>query len=128
MEKYAKILENKYRANDFITQERMNRQRDVRINQMHRANGRLPPESLEDMDKDPDMGMASYNIDPRIGLPTEVDPLYVDKPLGKYEPIRSNNIRAQRGMDQDKIIKRKWKAEPQTQAEVRDCSMELTGE
>jgi len=25
-------------------------------------------------------------------------------------------------------VKRKWKAEPQTQAEVRDCSVELSGE
>jgi hypothetical protein len=61
-------------------------------------------------------------------LPSEVDPLYVEKPLGKYEPVRSNNVRARLGMDQDRIIKRKWKAEPQTQAEVRDCSIELSGE
>jgi hypothetical protein len=61
VEKYASILENKYKANDFITQERTNRTRDIRINAMHKANGRLPPETLEEMDKDPDLGMASYN-------------------------------------------------------------------
>jgi hypothetical protein len=57
-----------------------------------------------------------------------IDPLYVEKPIGKYEPMRTNLIGAKRDADADRIIKRKWKAEPQTQAEIRDCSIELTGE
>lgn len=30
--------------------------------------------------------------------------------------------------DENRIIKKKWKSEPTTQAELRDCSEELTGE
>jgi hypothetical protein len=37
-------------------------------------------------------------------------------------------MRAKRNNDEDKIVKKKFKAEPQTQSEIRDCEIELTGE
>ena len=84
----------------------------------------MPPETIEDIPKDPDLGMDIDYPEVPLELPTEVDPLYVEKPIDKYEPFR-----LQRGPpDPDRIIKRKWKPQPETQAEVRDCSIELTGE
>jgi hypothetical protein len=72
--------------------------------------------------------MDPYNAEPKLGIPSQVDLLYVEKPIDRYEPSQSNLTRLRRDTNQDRIIKRKWKAEPQTQAEVRDCSNELTGE
>jgi hypothetical protein len=105
----------------------------VRIQDKLRATNRLPPESLEDIEKDPDLGMGGGPSTPKLLVPTTVDPLYVTKPLGKYEPSHAaagpSQVRGGRGQaDQERVVKRKWKAEPQTQAEVRDCGTELTGE
>lgn len=74
--------------------------------------------------------MDPANLDPQLLVPDQVDLLYVEKPIDRYEPSHTNltRMRQRRDADQDRIIKRKWKAEPQTQAEVRDCSVELTGE
>lgn len=81
------------------------------------------------MEKDPDLGFDDRYPSPKMELPPATDPLYVEKPIGKYEPTHTNLMRLRnREADQDRIIKRKWKAEPQTQAEVRDCSIELSGE
>jgi len=130
VEKYASILDNKHQANDFLRRERLNRDRDAKIQERLRATNRLPPETLEEIEKDPDLGMGGNMPSPRLQVPALVDPLYVEKPIGKYEPSQSNlaRLRHRREADQDRVVKRKWKAEPQTQAEVRDCSIELTGE
>jgi hypothetical protein len=91
----------------------------------------MPPETWEEIAKDPNLGMDTEFPEPnmeRLLNLDGVDPLYVEKPIGKYEPMRSNTLRTRKDDNADRIIKRKWKAEPQTQAEVRDCSMELTGE
>lgn len=131
VDEYAMILDNKHRANDFLRQERLNRERDARIQQRLRATNRLPPETLEEIEKDPDLGMDMGGPPtPKLMLPDQVDPLFVEKPIGKYEPSQSNltRLRNKREADRDRVVKRKWKAEPQTQAEVRDCSVELTGE
>ena len=95
-----------------------------------KATNKLPPETLEEIEKDPDLGMIGGSLTPRLLVPEQVDQLYVEKPIGKYEPSQSNltRLRNRNQVDQDRIVKRKWKAEPQTQAEVRDCSIELSGE
>lgn len=51
---------------------------------------------------------------PKLQVPDQVDQLYVEKPIGKYEPSQSNltRLRHRREADQDRIVKRKWKAEP----------------
>ena len=131
MHEYAQILENKHQANTFLKQERLQRERDMRIQQRLKTTNRLPPETLEEIEKDPDLGMDCYGPPtPRLELPDHVDQLFVEKPIGKYEPSQSNltRLRNRREADRDRVVKRKWKAEPQTQAEVRDCSIELTGE
>jgi len=47
-----------------------------------------------------------------IGLPDSKDLLYVEKPIDRYEPSRSNlmRLRNRRENDQDRIVKKKWKA------------------
>jgi hypothetical protein len=59
-----------------------------------------------------------------------VEPLYVEKPVGKYEPTNASlkRIRARKDQVVNRIVKKKFKAEPMTQAEVKDCNIELTGE
>ena len=71
---------------------------------------------------------------PHLSLPDQVDALYVEKPIGNYEP--QNNVANKRikranevgGANDNRIIRKKFKSEPTTQAELRDCSEELTGE
>lgn len=128
VQKYFDIKDNKDRANTFLKGERKHREQDARIQAKLKATGRLPPETWEEIEKDPGLGMDESYPEPKLELPDLVDPLYVEKPIDKYEPSRMNLARIRRDADSDRIIKRKWKAQPQTQAEVRDCSVELTGE
>ena len=66
----------------------------------------------------------------KFDLVTDVDHLYVEKPVGKYEPTNASltRIRARKDQVVNRIVKKKFKAEPTTQQEVKDCSIELTGE
>ena len=130
VEKYAQIQANNKRATAFVTRERQNRERDLKIQERLKATNRLPPETLEEIGADPDLGMDTRMPSPKLGVPSQVDLLYVEKPIDRYEPTQSNltRLRHRREADQDRIVKRKWKADPQTQAEVRDCSVELSGE
>jgi len=125
VEKFAQIQANKQRANDFLKRERLNRSRDQKIQERLKATNRLPPETFEEIEKDPDLGMDIRIPSPKLEVPSQVDLLYVEKPIDRYEPTQSNltRLRNRREADQDRIVKRKWKAEPQTQAEVRDCSV-----
>ncbi len=83
----------------------------------------------KDVDLDLDFGLEP----PKLSLPEQIDPLYVVKPIGPYEPInQSSRKRAKQGEkgqeSENRIIRKKFKPEPTTQAELRDCSAELTGE
>jgi len=71
---------------------------------------------------------------PKISLPTQVDPLYVEKPVGRYEPmyqdgekILQRNEKESR-QDGNKILKKVWSSKPKTAAEEHDIKQELTGE
>lgn len=70
-------------------------------------------------------------------------PLAVEKPIGNYEPLPNVNLNKKikagtadkAGLDgkgsgnvETRIIRKKFKSEPTTQAELRDCSEELSGE
>jgi len=114
VEKYAAILDNKHQANEFLRRERQNRDKDTKIQERLRATNRLPPETLEEIGTDPDLGMGGGPPSPRLQVPSQVDPLYVEKPIGKYEPSQSNlaRLRNRREADQDRVVRRKWKAEP----------------
>jgi hypothetical protein len=76
-----------------VKRERLNRERDVRIQERLKATNRLPPESLEEIEKDPDLGMDPANLDPQLLVPDNVDLLYVEKPIDRYEPSHSNLTR-----------------------------------
>ena len=130
VEKYRGIQANKQQANEFLKRERQHREKDQQIQARLKATGRPPPETQEEMANDPDLGMDTRMPSPKLRLPSQVDLLYVEKPIERYEPTQTDltRLRHRREADEDRIVKRKWKAEPQIQAEVRDCSVELSGE
>ena len=71
-------------------------------------------------------------------IPNQVDTLYVEKPIGDYEPYPQFKARKRFNANastpgemlvvENRIIKKKFKAEPSTQTEIRECAVELTGE
>ena len=46
--------------------------------------------TLEEVKEDLDLGMDAAIAEPSFEFVQEVDPLYVEKPIGKYEPTASN--------------------------------------
>jgi len=73
VEKYANILDNKHQANEFLKRERLNRDKDYKIQEKLRTTNKLPPETFEEIEKDPDLGMAEYSPPQRLQVPNEVD-------------------------------------------------------
>ena len=91
--------------------------------------GKRPPQTLEEIEKDLDLGMSYSLKQPRFEPYQPVEPLYVERPIDKYEPTQNyDKMRAKKESMVDKLIKRKFKAEPVTQAELKDCATELTGQ
>jgi hypothetical protein len=89
------------------------------------------PNTLEEIYEDPDIGLGEYGLpEPMLVLPDASDPLYVEKPIDKYEPPENAATRNHNRVDHDenKLVKKKWKTEPTTQAEIKDCNEELTGD
>lgn len=70
VEKYAQIHDNKHQANEFLRRERLNRDRDQKIQERLKATNRLPPETLEELEKDPDLGMDARLPSPRLQVPS----------------------------------------------------------
>jgi len=62
--KYESIKQNKQNANDFLRKERLNREKDKRITMKIRQTSRAPPETLEEIEKDPDLGMEYAMAEP----------------------------------------------------------------
>lgn len=77
---------------------------------------RAPPQTLEEIEKDPDLGMNTVDFEPKFDIEKDVDPLYVEKPIGKYEPSASNleRMRAKKDQTADRILRKKFKLEPTT--------------
>ncbi len=46
--------------------------------------------TLEEVKEDLDLGLEIPVAEPNFEFVQEVDPLYVEKPIGKYEPTASN--------------------------------------
>jgi hypothetical protein len=86
--------------------------------------------TLEEMEKDVDLGINYKHAHPKFERQDFVDPLYVERPIDKYEPaFNLDRIRAKREQgNADRTIKRKFKPEPVSQAELKDCQIELTGQ
>jgi hypothetical protein len=57
---------NKQRANNYIKHERIDRQIDNRIMQKMKETGRAPPKSLEEIERDLDLGMSYDLKEPRF--------------------------------------------------------------
>ena len=102
----------------------------MRITTKIKETQRAPPMTLEEIKDDLDLGMDLQMAEPKFEFVQEVDPLYVEKPIGKYEPTATNldRTRARKQQADNRIVKKKFKAEPTTQNELRDCQVELTGE
>ena len=65
--------------------------------------------------------------DPKLGRSETKDGLYVEKPIGNYEPSRvSQSIVFT--PDPNAPMKKKFPSEPKSHKEIRDTNMELTGE
>jgi hypothetical protein len=79
-------------------------------------NGKEPPKTFEDIEKDPDLGMDMLEHEPKFDIVKDVDALYVEKPVGKYEPSAANlnRIRARKAEQVGRIVKKKFKSEPTT--------------
>lgn len=108
--------------NNYIKQSRFNREKKKKIVISQKRREKVLPKSIEEIESDPDIGLNDFNItykEPQ--LMTDPYPLYVEKPIDKYEPIQADMGKRQKVIfDENRIIRKKGKPEPTTQAEVRD--------
>ena len=130
IDQYLVAKQNKTKYNEFLKKERQARERERRVQEKMKATARPPPQTFEEIKADVDLGMDWGLEPPALPVPSATDPLFVEKPIGKYEPASTVKRAAEKtGVDGgERLVKKKWKAEPTTQAELRDCSAELTGE
>jgi len=85
------------------------------VQQKIRETGKKPPQTLEEIEKDLDLGMSYPLKQPRFEPYPQVEPLYVERPIDKYEPmINQDKIRAKKESQADRLLKRKFKPEPVT--------------
>ena len=128
IQNYLANKANKQRFNNYVKHQRIDRQVDNRIQQKIAETGRQPPKTLEEIEKDVDLGM-NYKVGvPKFEAYPDIDPLYVERPIAQYEPqYNKDKMRAKQEQMSDKLVKRKFKPEPTTQIEMKDCSVELTG-
>ena len=126
------LSEMKYRAaqkassNDFLRTSRLKREGkevkaedEFRLTLAKRPVDRNDPEGRElGM-----MGATEGLPSPRIPLPAADEPLWLERPMEGMEAMAGK--RPGRMHDENKLIKKKFKPRPTTQAEMRDCSMFL---
>ena len=82
---------NKERYNNYIKDSRKARaSQDRAAGVLKRTMKEKIPRSIEEIEADPDLGLnPEYDrliAEPKLALPTENEPLYVEKPIGPYEP------------------------------------------
>ena len=131
LDQYLMIKQNQQRFNDYVRDERKKREYGQKVSETMKRTSRMPAQTMEEVEADPDLGMNEFGLkEPHLGLPEQVDQLYVEKPIDKYEPNHQKlqRKRLHQEPDENKIIRKKFKSEPTTQAELRDCSEELTGD
>lgn len=112
------MRQNKTKYNDFIRTERLTREQTQRVVQKMKSTNRPPPQTLEDHKNDIDLGLEGGLVDmdpPHLAIPSQVDSLYVEKPIGDYEPYPNFKSRKRFGDGaENRLIKKKYKAEPTT--------------
>jgi len=69
-----------------VKHERIDRAIDQRVQQKIKETGKRPPQTLEEIEKDLDLGMTYNMKEPRFEPYQPVEPLYVERPIDKYEP------------------------------------------
>lgn len=120
---------NKERFNNYVKHERIDRTIDHRISQKMKETGKGQPRTLEEIEKDLDLDMHYEITAPKFEPYHGVEPLYVERPIAQYEPVyNKDKMRAKQELMSDKLVKRKFKPEPVTQNELKDCSTELSGQ
>lgn len=85
------IRGNKEKYNDFLKNSRKTRQSQEKAsNLLKRTQKDKIPRTIEEIEADPDLGLnPEYDrllAEPKLGVPLESEPLYVEKPIGPYEP------------------------------------------
>ena len=86
IKQYLANKANKQRFNNLVKHQRLQREKDNRVTQKVKETARAPPMTLEEIEKDPDLGFSNKIAEPSFEFIEEADPLYVEKPIGKYEP------------------------------------------
>jgi len=149
---YFATKNNKQKYNNFLVESRIKRAESA---QQMRIRAHLDPKmenfydkipvpaffANKDIDEDGKIGHLIHPYDPEFwfgvgnngltepiySLPDAKDPLYVTKPIGRYEPMISEVVEHWKP-DPDKVYKKIFPAEPSSQAEIRDVTAELNGE
>ena len=108
--------------NGYLKQSRLQREKKKKIVISQKRREKILPQTVEEIEADPDIGLDDFNLaknEPK--LPNEHYPLYVEKPIGSYEPMQADLIKRQKiEFNENKLIRKKGKPNPTTQAEVRD--------
>lgn len=73
IQNYLAIKANNERAINFLKHQRINREKDYRINQKIKETQRAPPKTKEEIERDPDLGMKSPNLELKFEFNKEVD-------------------------------------------------------
>lgn len=70
IDQYMMIKQNKTRFNDFLKRERIIREKEQAIAMKVKSTKRSPPETLEEIEKDPDLGMKMYDPMSQLKIPS----------------------------------------------------------
>lgn len=102
-------------------------------------NNRKVPMTVEEMEKDPDLGMKNDLVKgTALNLPNASDQLFVNKQIGLYETAHGaehahdpdkalKNVR-KKAIDRKKFKEVPYSIEPKKQVEIRECSKNLSAE
>jgi hypothetical protein len=109
---------NDARYNDYLKQSRENREQSEETRTVRRQLDRGAPNRADFFA--PDMGMERGLDEPGLKLPPATDPLWLAD--------RGKGSRNRAVVDENRLILKKYSASPCSQAELRDCSLELSSE
>jgi len=116
--------EHRSKYNNYLKEQRLKREKKEELGQrdvkMVKAKQTYDPNGVN-----LDMDSALYDLpSPRLELQKAVEPLWLERPMDGMAGAKGARGRAPQH-DENKLIKKKFKPKPSTQAEIRDCSMVL---
>jgi hypothetical protein len=120
--------EHRSKYNNFLKEKRRVReQKESKLDELAMCAKAARPAGPE-KDLDPiNLGMevaTGAMPSPRLEVPTEVDGLYLERPLDGMASFKGKRNRGP-PLNEDVLIKKKYKPQPTSQAEIVDCSMYL---